>query len=139
MLKILPYSKELLASFIYDGVEKEISGEQIMPIAEYYAQNGSVYVGLIEEKIIGIGGVYPLWKNTGGCFLFLNKEARKYKKSVFKILLEYMNMLIKQYQIKTLIVECLDDSLEAHRLIRHLGFLKSREIKMAFYIRNQGE
>ena len=130
---VIPYDKKLAEKFIYNGTEKEFSGTEIIPILEFYSKMGASFMGLIDEKIIGIGGVYKLWENAGGCFLFLNKEAQNYKKSVFKILLKYMNALIKQYQIKTLIAECQDNNLEAQRLIEHLGFKKNRETKTATY------
>lgn len=136
MLEILPFDKNLISDWKYNGTEREFSGEQIIPIVEFYAKLGSCYIGLIDNKVLGIAGVYPLWSSAGGCFLFLNKEAQNYKKSVFKTLLEYMNMLIKQYKIKTLIVECLDDSLQAKNLITHLGFKRNKEIKMASYTKS---
>lgn len=137
MIDILPYKKELLENFIYDGVEKEFSGTQILPMVEFYSKLGDIFVGKIENKILGVGGLYPLWEKSGGCFLFLNKEAQNYKVSVFKVLLKYMNMLIKKYQIKILTVECIDGNLQAKNLITHLGFIKSKEIKMSFFIKQE--
>jgi len=134
-IKIIPYNREILTSFRYNGLEKELSGEDIIPIIDFYSGLGSIYMGLIDGKVIGLGGVYPLWENSGGCFLFLNEEARNYKKSVFKTLREYMAMLIKKYQIKNLVIECVDGKEEAHRLIEHLGFKKDKNIKMARYIK----
>jgi len=132
-IDILPFSKERLEGFTYNGVDKEISGVEIAPIVEYYAKLGTCYIGRVDGKILGVGGMYPLWKDTGGCFLFLNKEAVNYKVAVFKVLLKYINMLIKKYNLKTLIVECLYESMEANRLISHLGFKKIKEIKLALY------
>lgn len=138
MLKIVPFNKELLKDFVYDGVEHKISGPAFGSMAEYYNKLGHSFIGLIEDKAIGVGGIYPLWNGAGGAWLFLNKEARDYKKSVFKILLEYIDMLIKKYEIKTLIVECIDNSIEAHRLIQHLGFTKNKELKMSMYLKRTG-
>jgi hypothetical protein len=132
-IDILPFKKELLKNWKYDGTDKEISGSEIAHVIEYYAELGECYIGAVDGKVLGVGGAYPLWQDAGGCFLFLNKEAKNYKKSIFKALLKYMNILVKKYGIKTLTVECIDDSLEAHRLIRHLGFTKNKEIKMALY------
>ena len=135
--EVVPYKKESFASFTYDGVEQELSGASILPIVDYYSTMGSVFVGKVGDKVIGVGGVYNLWPLAGGCFLFLNRQAQDYKKSVFKALLEYTNMLIKKYEIKTLMVECLDNSIQAKSLIEHLGFIKNREVKLAFYTRQE--
>jgi RimJ/RimL family protein N-acetyltransferase len=136
-MQILPFDRKLLENFEYNGVEKEISGNQIIPIIEYYASLGKCYIGFIENKVIGVAGIYPLWTGSGGAFLFLNREAHNHKIEIFKILLQYMHELINEYGIKTLIVSCLDDSLEAHNLIKHLGFIKGRETKMAIYIKQE--
>lgn len=133
MVKIHRYSKIWLKDFKYNGVEKELSGADIMPIVEYYNKIGAVYVSTVGGKTIGIGGVYPLWTGAGGCFLFLNKEASKYKKSLFKVFKGYIDVLIKEYGIKTLMVDCLNDKIKAKTLINHLGFKKTNEVKMAFY------
>lgn len=137
MLNVLPYKKELLSSFVYDGIESQITTSQIVSMVEFYAKLGKVYVGFVENKVIGVGGVYPLWEKSGGCFLFLNHIAKDYKLSVFKTLLKYMNILIKKFGIKTLIVECMDNSLKANNLINHLGFQKNREFKMNMYSRQE--
>ena len=134
-ISILPFTKELLENWKYDGVDKVISGSEIAPIVEYYDRLGVCYVGIVDGKVLAVGGAYPLWADAGSCFLFLNKEAKNHKVSIFKVLLEYINKLIKKYGIKTLIVECIDDSLEANNLIAHLGFVRNKTIKMALYTR----
>lgn len=134
MIEVVPYKRELLANFVYNGIDKEISGEQIIPIVEFYAGIGEVYVGIADGNVLGVGGIYPLWKNAGSAFLFLNKQAEFYKVSIFKALVHHMNALITKYEIKTLMVECLDN-IKAQTLITHLGFVKNREFKMAMYLK----
>jgi len=136
MFKIVEYNRELLKDFVYDGVElKLFIKDQIVPMLEFYNKLGKSYIGLIDNRVIGIGGIYPLWENFGSAWLFLNKEAGRYKKSVFKILIKYMNSLVREYNLKTLILECINDSPKAHRLIQHLGFIKNREIKETLYFK----
>jgi hypothetical protein len=134
-LQIFDFDRELLKDFIYNGVERDFSGEQITPIVEFYAKMGRCYIGKVGDKVLGVGGIYPLWPSAGGCFLFVNKEIQAYKKSIFKVLLEYSKKLIDYYEIKTLIVECNDDSLQSQTLINHLGFKKSSETKMSVFIK----
>ena len=85
MIKIMPYKKELMKDFVYTGVEVELAGSDIIPILDYYNKLGDVYVGIIDGKVVGVGGVYPLWNNNGGCFLFINKNSHKYKLSIIII------------------------------------------------------
>lgn len=131
--KIIPFRKELLLDFVYDGVEKDIANIDVTDIAGFYASIGSAFAGLVDDKVIGIGGVYPLWKDWGAAWLFLNQEAHNHKICIFKGIVNRMHELIKKYEIRILSVQCLDNSTEAHRLLNHLGFVKNREIKMATY------
>ena len=133
MIEIIPFDIEKIKDFVYDGVDKEISGQDIKDIAEYYSTIGEAYIGYADGKVIGVGGFFKLWRNWGSAWLFLNKEASNYKKSVFKEIVQRLNNFIKTNEIKTMTVECLDQSMEANRLLNHLGFVKSKEIKLALY------
>ena len=133
MIEIIPFDRRKLEDFIYDGVENGLSGGRIIEIADYYNSLGTAYIGKIGERIIGVGGVYPLWNDWGTAWLFLNKDAKYHPYGVLKGILERMNELIKLYDIKILGVQCLDDSLEANKLLNHLGFVKNKSIKMALY------
>jgi hypothetical protein len=135
ILKVVPFDKNLLLNWKYDGIEKEFAGEHILPIVEFYAKMGNCYIGMVGDKVLGVAGMYPLWENAGSCFLLINKEASHYKKSIFKYLLDYTKRLIEQYKIKNLILECQSESFEATNLIVHLGFRKVTETKMMVYTR----
>jgi hypothetical protein len=133
MIKLKQYLPGEKIDFVYDGVEVEFTGAYVSIILDYYATLGKCYYGIADDKVIGIGGVYPMWKDTGGCFLFLNKEAKKHKVSVYKLLIKMSKSLIEEYGIKFVIVECLTDNSEANSLINHLGFIKNKDIKMSVY------
>jgi len=97
---------------------------------------GEAYIGVDDDNnVLGVGGVYPLWEKAGSAWLFVNKDIERYKVALYKILLEYMDILIHKYNIEMLTVNCLDGSLKANNLISHLGFAKVRELKMAIYTR----
>ena len=132
-MEIIPFDKSLISEWKYDGIESEISGEMICGIASFYSSLGKGFVGIADGKVIGVGGVYKLWAGWGSAWLFLNKEAKNYKKSVFKGILSKINELVKLYDIEVLGIQCLDGSMEANRLLSHLGFVKNKEIKMALY------
>lgn len=138
MIEIIPFDKNLVSDWRYDGIETELSGENIIEIASFYSKLGKGFIGFVDGRIIGIGGVYPLYDNWGSAWLFLNKEAKSQPVGIFKTILERMTELINEYGIKVLSVQCLDESMEANRLLSHLGFVKDKEIKMALYSRING-
>jgi len=133
--RVISFRKELLDKFQYNGTEVNLFGRQILPTVEYYAKLGKVYCGIAEGKTVVIGGIFPMWKGVGSAFLFVNQEAKNYKIGLFKALLKYINKLIKKYKIKTLIAECFDDNPQAHNLLKHLGFNKTKEIKISVYFK----
>lgn len=132
-LKIVPFDENLLTDFKYDGIEKSLSGEEILPIVKFYNKMGDSFIGIIDNEVIGIGGLYPLWPSAGSCYLFLNRSAYLHKIIIFKAILKYMNILIHKYNIDTLTVDCLSEEIKASNLIEHLGFTKTKEFKLTMY------
>lgn len=136
-LKVIPFNEALIKGFKYDGIEREFTGEDILPALRFYNLSGAVYMVLAEGKVITIGGVYPMWGGNGGCFLFVNKEATLYKKQLFKVLREYMSALIRRYGLTNLMTDCIDN-IKAHTLLEHLGFKKTIDTKMSHYVKVEG-
>lgn len=136
-LEVVPFDKELLKDFVYDGAERKLFlPGQIPAMTEFYSRLGKVYIARIDGKVIGVGGLYPLWEGAGSVWLFLNAVAKQHKVSVFKAIIKIIKDLMNEYQVKTLIVECISDSPEANNLVQHLGFVKNREVKMALYFKS---
>lgn len=134
-INVVPYSKKLLEGFSYDGAEVTLSGNQIIPIIDWYASLGTAHVIEINDKAIGAGGCYPLWNNSVSFWLFLNKEAQAYKISIFKEILSYMDDMIKKYEAKAILVNCVEGNLKAEKLIKLLGFYRDKDITMRTYIK----
>ncbi len=133
----MPYSREILNGFVYNGPELKYSGRDIKPIVEFYAKIGTATVGIINGKVIGVGGIYPLWNKTGGAWLFLNREASIHKVSTFKAIVACMKKTIAKYGIERLIVECVDDLPEAKNLLKHLGFKEVGKTILTVYTRGE--
>lgn len=134
-MDILAYDKEIFSGFVYEGIEKEYTGPDVRAMVDYYSTFGDCWMGMIDGKIVGAGGVYPLWDGAGSAWLFINPSAAIHKVSLFKGMLEKLNEGIKKYGIRLMFVNCVDNLLQANTLITHLGFTKSHETKMAMYVK----
>lgn len=134
MIEVIPFDEKYLDQFEYNGVEKKLTaGINIKEVIKTYAEIGDAFIGIADNKIIGIGGIYKLWGDVGQAWLFLNQEARAYKKSTMKALKEYTQALILKNYYKQVQILCLEDSFEATNLAEHLGF-KKRELWRRFTI-----
>lgn len=131
MVKIIPFEEIYLADFHYNGVEQKYAKDyNIKEIIRNYASLGNSYLLFIDEKIVVVGGIYPILKDTGCAWLFINQEASNYRMTIFKAIKKYMQDIISKYNFKKVQIACLRESEEANRLAIHLGFVCQAEMIM---------
>jgi len=125
MITIIEFDEQYLDSFEYNGVEKEMlenSGVDIKALIKGYAKNGECWMGLADNKVIGIGGIYPLWEGVAQAWVFLNKEIKQYLRDILNALKTHLEKAIQKY--RRIQIVCLQASPEANNLAKHLGFKK---------------
>ena len=85
---------------------------------------------LIDERLIAMGGVYPVVPGIGQAWLFANKEAREYKGAFFREVKAHLEKMIIKLELKQVNMMCLKDSFEAINLGEHLGFVKKMDFTL---------
>jgi len=132
MIKIIPFNEKYLVDFQYDGIEWELAKDfDVKKIIKSYAQISVSWMAIKNEKLIGVGGIFPIWQGLGQAWIFLNKETRQYKKVIFEAIKRYLSLAEKNYsQIQIL---CLAKNQEVTNLVEHLGF-KKRELWRRYVI-----
>ncbi len=131
MFKTIPFEEHYLTGFIYDGVEKDVLAEyDIIELAKAYSLTGDAFMGLIDDKLMGMGGIYPVFGGIGQAWIFLNQITQEHKKTVFKEIIRYMEHIISKSRFKEIQISCIKNSEEANRLAEHLGFVKKTELIM---------
>jgi len=123
MIKKISFDESYLENFVYNGVESETAEDfNIKEVIKNYSQIGKSWMIIEDEKLIGVGGLFSLWNGLGQAWVFLNKEIINNKKFVFKEIKDCIDAGRKDYnQIQVL---CMQNSVEANNLIKHLGFKK---------------
>lgn len=77
-----------------------------------------------EGKVLGIGGIRLINLTTAFAWLDLTHYASEHIKTCYRIISEWMEILVKEHGIKRLQCYCEIDFPEAIRTIEHLGFKK---------------
>ena len=132
---ILPFQEIRLQDFKYDGIESDyFAGLDIKDIARQYAKMGDAFMGLADDEVIGLGGIYPVTQEIAQAWLFLNQSARQYKGAIFREIKSHLDKIIAFKGYKKVQILCLQNSFEAINLSEHLGFHKLAD--MVLYTKN---
>lgn len=75
-----------------------------------------------EGKILGIGGIRLINLTTAWCWLDLTHYAGKHITTVYRVIKEWTDILVKDKGIKRLQAYIETDFPEAIRIVEHLGF-----------------
>lgn len=77
-----------------------------------------------QGKVLGIGGFRLINMTTAFAWLDLTHYAGEHIKTCYRIISEWMEILVKEHGIKRLQCYCEIDFPEAIRTIEHLGFAR---------------
>ena len=137
-IKVIPFDEKFLVDFEYTGVEAfYTNGHNIKDIAVAYSKLGDAYMCLIDDKLVAMGGIYPVWLDPGQAWLFLNRQARCYLKPVWVAIKNHFEAISRRKAYKHITIVCLKDSREARCLVEHLNFNVKAE--MLLYSKTIGE
>jgi hypothetical protein len=122
-LKLIKFDEKYLENFEYDGIEKTLLTNCKQSIKEEIKKSaslGEAWMGLVNDRVIGLGGFIQLWEGVAHCWLYLNREIVNYKRDLVLILKELIKQAMEKYhRIQAM---CLANSFEANNLIKFLGF-----------------
>jgi len=130
LVKIIPFEEKYLSDFIYDGEEAALTqGYDIKEVAKMYNILGPSFMGFINGKLMGMGGIYKVFEGIGQAWLFLNK-LESHTKDSFKGIKEYMAKIIKEKDYKKVQIYCMKDNFKINNLAQHLGFHKITDLSL---------
>jgi len=121
-----PLKAEDMIWVIENGVKefglKCMSNARIRELAEAREANGQCITGIVNDEIVGCGGIDLLWKGVGEVWLTLSYEVDKYPKRAYEVIKEGLEKLIKDNGLWRIEAWGRLDFPQAHTLFRHLGF-----------------
>ena len=97
----------------------------------YLKEIGMSFTGLLNNKPIVAGGIFPLWEGTAEGWVLATKEINNYPITISKVIKQRMDMMIKNNFIRRLQTSVKADCDTAIRFAEWLG-LKQEGLMKAY-------
>ena len=98
--------------------------DYVIPIKERPQLVDFYYTLEHEGNVVGVGGIRLITSATAWCWFTLTEHAEGHTKTVYRVLKEWILIMVKEKKIKRLQAHIDPDSPEAIRTVQHLGFEK---------------
>lgn len=80
------------------------------------------YTGLIDGKIVGVGGVTVLWEGVGEGWLILTKDVLKHKTTAYNCIYRMTKKIIEECNLTRIQAVVRVDFPQAMKMMERLGF-----------------
>ncbi len=101
--------------------------------AEFNAQAGPAYTGLLDGKIIGAAGIRMVRPGVGDVWSVFSTEMPAVRLSAFKCLKRMLGILIAEFEFTRLRTDSRVGFEQSQRLLEHLGFVRGRTMRQGKY------
>ena len=131
MLEFRDFDEKYLEDFRYEGVEKRIAlWLDLKAYAARQARLGVAYMGFIDGKLAGFGGIYPLWYGVGQAWFVTNPEAKPYIRQIITYTKRIISATMVAYNFHRVQAYALIDEPKATKMLELLGFIREGTLKM---------
>jgi len=100
---IRPFRAEDMIWIIEDGVKeyglKVLGNDNIKELAENREANGQCITGIVNDRIIGCGGIDLMWEGVGEVWALLSYETDKHTVMAYRIIRDGLKKLIESGKI----------------------------------------
>lgn len=124
---IRPFVASDMIWIVEDGIKeyglKILGNDNIKELAEEREANGQCLTAVVDDRIIGCGGIDLMhYKGVGEVWVLLSYETDKYPIRAYRVIKEGLDKLIKDNDLWRAEAWCRTGLAKAHTLLRHLGF-----------------
>jgi hypothetical protein len=123
---VRPFVAEDMTVIINGGIkEKNIEyygTGTLEELAQQTEQDGLSMTGIVNDEIVGCGGIRKLWPGVGETWLMLSPEVNKYPIRTYECIKEGFEKLIGDNDFVRLQAWGRIGFTKAHTLFKHLGF-----------------
>jgi len=123
---IRPFKASDMIWIVENGVKefglKILGNQQIKELAGVREANGQCVTGVVNDEIVGCGGIDLLWEGVGEVWLMLSYEVNKYPIKTFEVIRDGLAKLIEDNGLWRVQAWCRKEFIQAHTLFQHLGF-----------------
>ncbi len=117
MIKVRKIQEGDLEYAIEHAIEKELK----MVDFRYDLIDG--YTALVDDKIIMVGGIMPIWEGVGEAWAFITEDAKNNLIKSYRCVRDMFNKLIEEKQWRRVTASCLSDFRQGQNMLEHLGFV----------------
>lgn len=121
-----PFIAEDMMTIIAEGTKEEgiqyYGHGTLQELAEQTEKDGLSMTGIVEDKIVGCGGIRKLWTGTGEVWLMLSPQTSTYPIRTYECIRNGLQQLIDENDFVRLQAWGRVGFAKAHTLFRHLGF-----------------
>ena len=124
--EIRPFRAEDMETILKIGVKefglKCLPNDHIKALAQQREESKACITGLVDDVVVGIGGIETLWSGVGEVWLMLSYEVDKRPMRTYDIISAGLDKLIKDNNLWRCQGWCRAGFTKAHTLFRHLNF-----------------
>jgi hypothetical protein len=99
--------------------------------------NGYALSAIVEGKVVGVGGVIPMWDGVGEGWFILTKDVLNCKVEIILVIHKIMKRMFEDLKLWRLQAHTRVDFPKAIELLEHLGF--KREGRMSMYLPDKSD
>jgi len=123
---IRPFKKEDMAYVLNNGIKEygmcSFSDENLEKLATRREENGQCITGVVNDVIVGVGGIDIMWEGVGEVWIMLTNEVNKVPFSAYQVIKDGLQKLIDDNNLFRVQAWGRVGFDKAHTLFRHLGF-----------------
>ncbi len=123
---VRPFLAEDMLSIIDDGTKenglKYYGSGTLEELAKQTEDDGLSITGIVNDKIVGCGGIRKLWDGVGEVWLMLSPVTSLYPIRTYECIRDGFEQLIEENDFVRLQAWGRVGFAKAHTLFRHLGF-----------------
>ena len=130
---IRPFCAEDMMTIINEGTKDEgikyYGHGTLEELAQRTEDDGLSITGIVNDEIVGCGGIRMLWCGTGECWVILSPKTSLYPIKTYECIREGLQKLIDENDFRCLMAYGRIGFTKAHTLFRHLGFKPKGKIE----------
>ena len=122
-IKFVPFENEHAHYILDQGLNSELleMKPEHRKYAYYLKEVGMSFTGLLNNKPIAAGGIFPLWDGCAEGWVLATKEINNYPITFAKVIKQRTDMMIKNNFIRRLQTSVKADCLVALKFVKFLG------------------
>lgn len=123
---IRPFIAQDMMDIVGSGAKEEnlklYGNSNLRELAEETEKDGLSFTGVVDEKIVGCGGVRVLWPNVGEVWMMLSPSVNGYPVVAWEAIKSGFEKIVQENDFVRLQGWCRVGFVKAHTVFKHLNF-----------------